>query len=94
MRTFNALHLASIEFLRKQRQKVPLASYDVRLLAVARKLGIPVMEPLARDDKRRVRRSHRSTRRARERTMIQCIGEAHVQPRRRKVGSYVAGGGP
>ena len=45
MRTFNALHLASIEFLREQRQKVTLASYDVRLLAAARKLGIPVMEP-------------------------------------------------
>ena len=45
MRTFNALHLASIEFLRGQRQEVTLASYDVRMLAAARLLGIPVMEP-------------------------------------------------
>ena len=44
-RTLDALHLASIEFLRGQRQEVTLASYDLRMLAVARKLGIPVMEP-------------------------------------------------
>ena len=61
VRTLDALHLASVEFLRGQRQEVTLASYDVRMLDAARKLGIPVMEPLARDDKRRVRRSHRST---------------------------------
>ena len=45
VRTLDALHLASIEFLRGQRQEVTLASYDLRMLAVARKLGIPVMEP-------------------------------------------------
>ena len=45
MRTLDALHLASIEFLRGQRQEVTLASYDVRMLEAAQKLGISVMEP-------------------------------------------------
>ncbi len=42
VRTLDALHLASIEFLRAQRQDVALASYDARLLAVARRMRIPV----------------------------------------------------
>jgi hypothetical protein len=42
VRTLDALHLASIEFLRVRRQKVELASYDDRLLAAARALGIPL----------------------------------------------------
>lgn len=40
VRTLHALHLASIEFLRAQRQRVELASYDTRLSTVARRLGI------------------------------------------------------
>ncbi|HEX5864450.1 MAG TPA: PIN domain-containing protein [Casimicrobiaceae bacterium] len=40
VRTLDALHLASIEFLRAQRQIVELASYDDRLLAAARALDI------------------------------------------------------
>ncbi|HEY3354974.1 MAG TPA: PIN domain-containing protein [Polyangia bacterium] len=44
VRTLDALHLASIEFLRGQGQEVLLASYDDRLLAAARKLGVPVAE--------------------------------------------------
>lgn len=36
-----ALHLASIEFLRAQRQDVALASYDAHMLTIARKLKIP-----------------------------------------------------
>ena len=43
VRTLDALHLASIEFLRAQRQDVALASYDARMLAAARNLGIPVL---------------------------------------------------
>ena len=42
VRTLDALHLASIEFLRARRQPVELASYDERLVAAARALGVPV----------------------------------------------------
>ena len=42
VRTLDALHLASIEFLRAQGQKVALASYDERLIAAAVKLKVPV----------------------------------------------------
>lgn len=42
VRTLDALHLASIEFLRARGQIVELASYDERLNAVARALGIPL----------------------------------------------------
>jgi predicted nucleic acid-binding protein len=44
VRTLDAVHLASIEFLRAQRQIVELASYDDRLLAAARALAIPCHE--------------------------------------------------
>src|SRR5665647_3603367 len=40
VRTLDAIHLAAIEFVRAQRQIVQLASYDERLLAAARILGI------------------------------------------------------
>lgn len=42
VRTLDALHLASIEFLRTRRQTIELASYDERMLAAARALGIPL----------------------------------------------------
>jgi hypothetical protein len=42
VRTLDALHLASIEFLRSQGQAPTLASYDARLLAAARALKIPI----------------------------------------------------
>ncbi len=42
VRTLDALHLASIEFLRTQGQSVRLASYDTRMLACARKMKIPL----------------------------------------------------
>jgi predicted nucleic acid-binding protein len=42
VRTLDALHLATMEFLRSQGQSVELASYDTRLLAGARSLGIPI----------------------------------------------------
>ena len=42
VRTLDALHLASVEFLRSQGHAVELASYDERMIAAARKLRIPV----------------------------------------------------
>jgi predicted nucleic acid-binding protein len=42
VRTLDALHLASIEFLRGRGAAVELASYDERLLTGARAIGIPV----------------------------------------------------
>ena len=42
VRTLDALHLASIEFLRSQRQPIVLATYDKRMEANARALGIPL----------------------------------------------------
>jgi hypothetical protein len=42
VRTLDALHLASLEFLRDNGQKVELASYDDRMLRCARRLHIPI----------------------------------------------------
>jgi predicted nucleic acid-binding protein len=42
VRTLDALHLASIEFVRGHNQSVALATYDDRLAAGARALGIPL----------------------------------------------------
>lgn len=42
VRTLDALHLASIEFLRSLKQPVSLASYDVRMVEAARRLGSPL----------------------------------------------------
>ena len=42
VRTLDAIHLAAVEFVRAQKQSVQLASYDERLLAAARLLGIAV----------------------------------------------------
>jgi predicted nucleic acid-binding protein len=42
VRTLDALHLASIEFLRGLGQKVELASYDERLIGSARALGVAI----------------------------------------------------
>jgi predicted nucleic acid-binding protein len=44
VRTLDALHLASIEFLRASSQHVELASYDERMLAAARALRIPIFD--------------------------------------------------
>jgi hypothetical protein len=44
VRTLDALHLASIEFLRLRQQQVQLASYDGRLIAGAGALHIPLYE--------------------------------------------------
>ena len=39
--TLDALHLASIEFIKAQGQRLSSASYDERMLAAARRLRIP-----------------------------------------------------
>jgi len=43
LRTLEALHLASIEFLRGQGQAVELATYDDRMATAARDLDIPLL---------------------------------------------------
>jgi predicted nucleic acid-binding protein len=42
VRTLDALHLASADFLRGKGQALRIASYDDRMLAAARALAIPV----------------------------------------------------
>ena len=42
VRTLDALHLASMDFLRKQGQRISLAGYDGRLIGAARALRIPI----------------------------------------------------
>ena len=44
VRTLDALHLASIEFLRARGQSIELAAYDERLLAAARSLEISSLD--------------------------------------------------
>ncbi len=41
VRTLDALHLSTLEFLRGQGQRVELASYDDRMIEVARQMKIP-----------------------------------------------------
>ncbi len=42
IRTLDALHLATANYLRQQGEPVELASYDTRLVSAARALGIPI----------------------------------------------------
>jgi hypothetical protein len=44
VRTLDALHLASMDFLRAQGQRVELASYDQRLLAAARAMRFGIVK--------------------------------------------------
>ena len=44
VRTLDALHLATVEFLRSQGQAISLASYDQRLNTAARALQIPLFD--------------------------------------------------
>ena len=44
MRTLDALHLASCQFLRDRGQRVELASYDSRMTSAASALGIPLWD--------------------------------------------------
>ena len=45
VRTLDALHLATMEFLRQEGRHVELASYDLRLLAAADALGFTTVQP-------------------------------------------------
>jgi uncharacterized protein len=47
VRTLDALHLSSIDFLRRRRQQVELASYDERLIAGARALHVPLYSAIS-----------------------------------------------
>jgi hypothetical protein len=42
VRTLDALHLASVEFLRASGQNITMASYDDRIIGAARRLSIPL----------------------------------------------------
>lgn len=44
VRTLDAIHLASLEFLRTHGQRVTLASYDDRMTTAARALKIPLLD--------------------------------------------------
>jgi hypothetical protein len=44
VRTLDALHLASTEFLRERRPDLRLATYDARLAAAARAMGIELYD--------------------------------------------------
>ena len=44
LRTLDALHLASCAYLVEHRQEVTLASYDRRMVVVARAMDIPLFE--------------------------------------------------
>ncbi len=46
VRTLDAIHLASVEFLRSQNQSVTLATYDRRMREAAERIGIPLWDPL------------------------------------------------
>jgi len=43
VRTLDALHLASANFLRAQGQRIEIATYDGRMAAAARAIGLAVM---------------------------------------------------
>ncbi len=43
VRTLDALHLASLEFLRERGQAIELATYDDRMAEAARALRIPLV---------------------------------------------------
>ena len=44
VRTLDALHLASCQFLRDRGQRLELASYDRRMVSAAQALGIPLRD--------------------------------------------------
>ena len=46
IRTLDALHLASADFLRSQGEPVAIASYDGRLVTVAQQMGFPIATDL------------------------------------------------
>lgn len=44
VRTLDALHLASCEFLRSRGQRIELATYDSRMVDAARAMGMPLLD--------------------------------------------------
>ncbi len=44
VRTLDAIHLASLQFLRERGQEILLASYDDRMLQCGRSLGIGIYD--------------------------------------------------
>ena len=44
VRTLDALHLATFDFLWRQGQAIKLASYDRRMMDAARAMGMPVLD--------------------------------------------------
>lgn len=44
VRTLDALHLASFEFLHDRGQSIELATYDGRMLDAARAMGLPIVD--------------------------------------------------
>jgi len=44
VRTLDALHLASMDYLRQNGQKIAVASYDARLVLVAERMGFEIYE--------------------------------------------------
>lgn len=42
IRTLDALHLATVEYLRSQGGSIELASFDTRLIAAARTVAVPI----------------------------------------------------
>jgi hypothetical protein len=44
VRTLDALHLSSVEFLRAQNQVVVIATYDDRMRRVAERMSLPLFE--------------------------------------------------
>ena len=44
VRTFDALHLASLDYLLQNGQRLELASYDRRMLAVANAMAVSVVD--------------------------------------------------
>jgi predicted nucleic acid-binding protein len=44
LRTLDALHLATVEFLRSEGHALEFATYDTRLIAAAKALGIKIAE--------------------------------------------------
>ena len=44
VRTLDALHLASLDFLMRQNQDVELATYDQRMLKDAERIGVAIFD--------------------------------------------------
>lgn len=44
VRTLDALHLASLDYLRRNGQPAELATYDVRMRATAKAMGVPMVD--------------------------------------------------